>query len=413
MRRSTDRRKCLALLAAATLPLPRAARAADPLAVEVVNASVPTLCAETDNVYLQFLSAQVRRFKVIAEHPPYAGTIVVDRSAPDFQHCDMSGDPVFKAEPRRVTLYETGGLQLLGYTFLSFWRPNTVPVRVGQRVENGLHLLQLFTKYRQRTEEVLVVYPPDGYWRARPLPPPHLGYSAYGSSLLVGPVEPSARPFVDIREIAFDPATLTFRLALARAGTATLHVEAVDEEHIEIAIGLDPAVAPPLPFAALRSMFVTETNADVAQVSWRTPGGKAYEVAPIMSFQRADALELWAGRRLRDRPGDGLPPRRGHRVPRRPPPPVPPQHERARHGVAGFRWGPPVARMSEATFGKGAGTDRDSAPAYGLRSCGLRGPNTFGFERHGQACPGHPNRVARPCRIYRGRRDKPGDDRGV
>ena len=55
------------------------------------------------------------------------------------------------------------------------------------------------------------------------------------------------------------------------------------------------------PFAALRSMFVTETNADVAQVAWRTPGGKAYEAAPIMSFQRADALELWAGRRLPSR----------------------------------------------------------------------------------------------------------------
>jgi hypothetical protein len=301
MRRSTDRRECLALLAAATLPLPRVARAAPPLAVEVVNASVPTLCAETDNVYLQFLSAEVRRFKIVAEHPPYAGTIVVDRSAPDFQRCDMSGDPVFKAEPRRVTLYETGDLQLIGYTFSSFWRPNTVPVRVGQRVENGLHLLQLFTKYRQRTEEVLVVYPPDGYWRARPLPPPHLGYSAYGSSFLVGPVEPAARPFVDIKEIAFDPATLTFRLTLARAGTATLHVEAVDEEHIEIATGLDPGVAPPLPFAALRSMFVTETNNDTAEATWLTPGARAFATAPVMDFHRDTVTEFRAGRRLPSR----------------------------------------------------------------------------------------------------------------
>jgi len=48
-------------------------------------------------------------------------------------------------------------------------------------------------------------------------------------------------------------------------------------------------------------MFVTETNADVAQVAWRAPGGKAYEVAPVMAFRRADALELWAGRRLPSR----------------------------------------------------------------------------------------------------------------
>jgi hypothetical protein len=306
MPRKIDRRKCLALLAAAPLPLSRAARAAEPLAVEAVNASVPTLCAETDNVYLQFLSAEVRRFKIVAEHPSYAGTIVADRSAPDFQHCDMSGDPVFKAEPRRVTLYETGELQLIGYTFTSFWRPNAVPVRVGQRVENGLHLLQLFTKYRQHTEEVLVVYPPDGYWRARPLPPPHLGYSAYGSSFLFGPVEPTARPFVDFREIAFDPSTLTFRLALARGGAATLHVESVDEEHIALAAGLDPAIAS-LPFAALRSMFVTETNADTAEATWLSPGARAFATAPVMDFRRATVLDFRAGRRLPSRHNTSAP----------------------------------------------------------------------------------------------------------
>jgi hypothetical protein len=306
MRRSIDRRECLAFLATATLPLPRPARAAEPLAVDVVNASVPTLCAETDNVYLRFLSAEVRRFKIVVEHPSYAGTIVADRSAPDFRHCDMSGDPVFKAEPRRVTLYETGDVQLVGYTFTSFWHPNTVPVRVGQLVENGLHLLQLFTKYRQRTEEVLVLYPPDGYWRARPLPPPHLGYSAYGSSFLLGPVEPTSRPFVDIREIAFDPAALTFRLALARGGGASLRVEAVDEEHIELAATLDPAVAP-LPFAALRSMFVTETNADTAEATWLSRGARAFATAPVMDFQRASVTEFRAGRRLPSRHNTSAP----------------------------------------------------------------------------------------------------------
>jgi hypothetical protein len=307
MRRRIDRRKCLALFAAATLPLPRAARAAELLAVEAVNASVPTLCAETDNVYLQFLSAEVRRFEIVAEHPAYAGTIVADRSAPDFRHCDMSGDPAFKAEPRRVTLYETLDLQLVGLTFSSFWRPAAVPVRVGQRVENGLHLLQLFTKYRQRTEEVLVIYPPDGYWRARPLPPPHLGYSAYGSSFLLGPVEPTARPFVDIKEIAFDPATLTFRLALGRGGSAGLRVEAVDEEHIALAATLDPAVAPPLPFAALRSMFVTDTNADTAEATWLAPGARAFATAPVMDFRRATVTEFRAGRRLPSRHNTSAP----------------------------------------------------------------------------------------------------------
>jgi hypothetical protein len=281
--------------------------AAESLAVEVVNASVPTLCTETDNVYLKLVSPQVREFAIEAAHPAYAGTIAVDRTAPDFRNCDMSGDPVHRAEPRRVTIYETGDLQLVGHTFPSFWRPNTVPVRVGARVETSLHLIQLFVKFKERTEEVLVLYPADGYWRARPLPPEQLSYSAYGSSFLIGPIETEGRPFVDIKDIAFDPATLTFRLAFARGGEASLHVDAVDREHIALAVKFDAPVAAARPFAALRSMFVTEINADVAQVAWRTPGALAFEVAPVMAFRRADALELWAGRRLPSRHNTSAP----------------------------------------------------------------------------------------------------------
>jgi hypothetical protein len=285
---------------------PGCAFAADPLAVEVVNASTPTLCAETDNVYLKLTSAAVRRFVIEATHPAYAGTIVADRTAPDFRNCDMSADPVHRAEPRRVTIYETGDLQLIGHTFPSFWRPGTVPVRVGSRVETGLHLIQLFVKFKERTEEVLVLYPADGYWRARPLPPEHLSYSAYGSSFLIGPVETQGRPFVDIRDIAFDAATLTFHLAFARGFGATLRLDAVDREHITLDVTFASAIEA-RPFAALRSMFVTEINADVAQVAWRAPGAKAYETAPIMSFGRADALELWAGRRLPSRHNTSAP----------------------------------------------------------------------------------------------------------
>jgi hypothetical protein len=280
--------------------------AADAVPVTVENASTPTLCAETDNVYLKLTSSAVRRFTVEAVHPAYAGTIVADRTAPDFRHCDMSADPAHPAEPRRVTLYETADMQLVGHAFPSFWRPATVPVRVGGRVETGLHLLQLYTKFKERTEEVLVLYPADGYWRARPLPPEHLSYSAYGSSFLIGPVETAGRPFVDIRDVAFDPAARAFHLVFARGGAATLRLDAVDREHLVLDVTLDRAVAAG-PFAALRSMFVTETNADVAQAAWLVPGGKAWEVAPIMAFGRVDVTELWAGRRLPSRHNTSAP----------------------------------------------------------------------------------------------------------
>jgi hypothetical protein len=285
-----------------------AARAADALAVDVVNASEPTLCAETDNVYLKLQSGEARRFTVEAAHPAYVGTIVKDQWAPDFTSCDMSADPSFKFEKRRLTIYETEEWQLVGLTFPSFWRPNQIPVRVGNRVETGFHLLQLWTRYQERAEEVLVLYPADGYWRARPLPPQNLRWSAYGSSFLIGPVETSGRPFVDIKDVAFDPATRTFSVNFARGGSATLRLDKLDQDRIVIDVALDaPIVGADRPFAALRSMFVTEGNADVAHVGWRGKGSAEWLQIPVMNFSRAGAAELWAGRTVPSRHNTSAP----------------------------------------------------------------------------------------------------------
>jgi hypothetical protein len=115
--------RCARELALALLLLGASyAQAADSLAVDVVNASEPTLCAEKDNVYLKLQSGDVRRFTIEAAHPAYAGTIAVDRWAPDFANCDMGADPAFKFEKRRLTIYETEEWQLVGLTFPSFWR---------------------------------------------------------------------------------------------------------------------------------------------------------------------------------------------------------------------------------------------------------------------------------------------------
>jgi hypothetical protein len=294
----------LALLVGAT---GEPSRAADDLAVDVINASEPTLCAEKDNVYLKLVSGEVRHFTIEAVHPAYIGTIVVDRSAPDFRNCDMSKDPVHKSEPRRVTLYESGEWQLVGLTFPSFWRPNQVPVRVGSRVENGLHLLQLWTRTHDLSQEVLVLYPADGYWRARPPAPTQLRWTAYGSSFLIGPVETEGRPLVDIKEIVFDPATRTFRLIFVRGGEATLRLASVDQERVTLDVALNVPVGGERPFAALRSMFVTEVNADVTQVAWRTKDGPAWRQEPVMTFGRASAVEIWAGRTLPSRHNTSAP----------------------------------------------------------------------------------------------------------
>ena len=84
-----------------------AAFAADDVAVDVQNASEPTLCAEKDNVYLKLASPEVRQFKIESVHPNYIGTIVVDRSAFDLHNCpDLAATPYITEKPRRITIYE-------------------------------------------------------------------------------------------------------------------------------------------------------------------------------------------------------------------------------------------------------------------------------------------------------------------
>jgi hypothetical protein len=295
----------LALLLAPLLATPLAAEA---LAVDVVNESEPTLCAESDNVFLNLVSPAVRRFTVEARHPAYIGALVADRAAPDFTRCDFAAPAPTPqaAAPRRITIYESEEWQLVGHVFPHFWRSKQVPVQVGDRVERGLHLVQLWKRHQERAEEILVIYPPDGYWRARPLPPPHLRWTAYGSSFLIGPVEIADRPVVDLDSIAFDPATLTFRLAFARGGTATLRLDTLDDDRITLAVELAAPIAAN-PFAALRSMYVAEINADVARLAWRGKDAKAWSEAPVMDFARASAVELWAGRSVPSRHNTSAP----------------------------------------------------------------------------------------------------------
>ncbi len=275
--------------------------------VEIINASTPTQCAEEDNVYIKLQGDQVRRFTVEARHPAYVGTIVTDRWDPDFTNCNMPGIAAYRFERRRQTIYETEDWQLVGLTFPSFWRPNSVPVRVGERTETGFHLLQLWTRFQERAEEVLVLYPTDGYWRARPLAPQNLRASAYGSSFLVGPVEEQGRPLVDLKEVVFDPASRTFSLSFARGGAATLRLDTLDQQRIGLEVTLEPPVGPDQPFAALRSMHVSDTNSDVARVGWRTPASPLWQDAEVMSFQRARAVEFWSGRRILSRHNTSAP----------------------------------------------------------------------------------------------------------
>jgi hypothetical protein len=303
----------LLLCALALLGLPTVGRAEDGRAVtvEVKNLSEPVRCAEKDNIYLPFQQPAggpaIRSFRIEVLHPAYIGTLAADRQAPDWDQCSMAGDPGFQSQPRQMVLAETDRYRLMGYTYPSLWRPDSVKVRIGDKTEDGVHLLQLWLKRGDHAEEVLVVYPQDGYWRGRPLTPSNLKNTAYGSSFLVGPVEMDGRPIVALKDIAFDPSAGSFHMDFLRGGGATLALKSVDQERMLLEVSFDTTAPAHQPFAALRSMYVTETNADAARVAWVEPDGKGWGEAPVMSFSGGPARELWLGRSLPSRHNTSAP----------------------------------------------------------------------------------------------------------
>ncbi|HET9646023.1 MAG TPA: hypothetical protein VFP68_22325 [Burkholderiaceae bacterium] len=287
---------CLALL-----PESVAAAPIDGVAVNVVNESEPVLCAEKDNVAVSFAGPDVRSFRIEAAHPIYLSSGHRNNWEPDWTACEMSDDPVFTVQhgqQRQVTLYRAADLQIIGHTFKTFWRPAAAVVRIGNRVEKNLHLLQVHVRRAGHKEEVLVLYPQDGYWRARPLSPRSLWATdtPFGSSFLVGPVEMQGRPVVDIQEVRFEPQTRTFTLQFRRGGKGTLKLASVDENRLILEVKFDQGIDS-VPFAMLRSMYITEFNNDVAHIALRERGAKGWREENIMKFDRATVTDVWAGRR--------------------------------------------------------------------------------------------------------------------
>jgi hypothetical protein len=288
---------CWVMAFGLTQPTPTRAASLEGLAVEVVNQSEPVLCAEKDNVAIAMSSKEVRSFRIEAAHPVYLSAAQRDNWEADWTACDMSADPAFAppAPPRRVTFYEEVDLWLVGYTFPAFWRPAIATVRVGDRLEKGLHLIQVWLLRPDGAEEILVLYPQDGYWRARPMAPPTMRTTAYGSSFLIGPIEAEGRPIVKIREVVFEPKTRTFTLHFERGGSATLTLVKADTNRLALDVAFDKPIAGG-PFTMLRSMYVTDFNNDVSRIAVREKGAKGWREQGIMAFTRATATDVWAGR---------------------------------------------------------------------------------------------------------------------
>jgi hypothetical protein len=269
----------------------------DGLAVDVRNESEPVLCAEKDNIAISFSNKNVRSFRIEAAHPVYLSSGMRDNFEADWTACDMTSEPNYAApgEPKKVTLYEEPALWIVGYRFPAFWRPTTAVVRIGDRVDNSIHLIQVWLRRTDGAEEVLVLYPQDGYWRPRPMAPPTMRNTAYGSSFLVGPIDYEGRPHVKIKEVDFDPATRNFALIFEKGGSANVKIVKVDTNRIALDVSFDQGISGS-PFAMLRSMYITEFNNDAARIAVRENGARGWREDNIMKFDHARATDVWIGR---------------------------------------------------------------------------------------------------------------------
>lgn len=259
----------------------------------VENASTPTQCAEFDNVYYTLTNPKVGRFEITTSAPVYLADLKQDSTGPDFANCEaMKDDPKNKFTPKKLTLYEDDEIRVVGHTYAESWRARGAEVIVGKIDESDLHLVQWFQKFEGEFYEFLVVYPFDGYWRAKPIPTEAFPNAAYGTSFLVGPIEHQHRPIVDIAKLKIDPQARAFRMTFARGGVGEIRIRSADRKAIVLDVTVDglPTGDPQVPFAGIRSMFVTETNADTARVNWKTGAGLFNE--PVMTFKGANASEV-------------------------------------------------------------------------------------------------------------------------
>lgn len=274
-------------------------------AVKVVNATRPTQCAEEDNVYVKLEGEGVRRLRIEARHPSYMAKLATDNYEPDFSNCNFDPsshptDPKYTFLPKRVVLWESDRFLMIGNTHETFWRPNKVDFTVGDEVTREVHLVQVYLKDKGEPKlgrhQFLVLYPPDGYWRAKPIPTLPLNYGVYGTSFLVGPIEEAGRPVVELAKVEFVPSRMTFLLAYRDGSRGEMKIAEVSRDRVALDYSHDRALENHKPVAAIRSMYVLPEKSDTAEVSWRPLRKRTLVTRPLPAFTSERALEVNFGR---------------------------------------------------------------------------------------------------------------------
>lgn len=231
-----------------------------------VNYSVPTVCAEEDNVNVPVLG-QATAFDIFASHPTYAYT--ESDCTPDFSNCEPSG-PVYSFDPATVELFNDGTLIVEAVREAEYWRPQGMHVSVvgsPEFAENAT-FVRLYLKIEDAAEwpQILVIYA-DGNVRLIPHPPEGFPSVCFGTSVIVGPAQPAPRPLAEIESVSFDPSNRQFLADYRAGGSSKISVQSVSRAAIRVEVQVQYGELDQ-PLAVFRSMFVAEDNADATRIRW-------------------------------------------------------------------------------------------------------------------------------------------------
>lgn len=130
--------------------------------------------------------------------------------------------------------------------------------RISQRIPGTSYYPQVFVLYQ------------DGNSRILTFPPPRLESSwiPFGSSVIIGPSDPNVvRPYAAISRVDINVAELKMTLHYQAGGQAVIMLMANRSSTVLKVINITYAGNASLPFATLRSMWVTDGNSDADRIA--------------------------------------------------------------------------------------------------------------------------------------------------
>ena len=241
----------------------------DDVCVILGNDSVPTLCAEEDNVNMPFYGMP-SRFVIEATHPEYVVTGY--GCDPNFTNCPPPSGDDYEFTPAQLKLYDNGIWVVWAYRQSRFWRPRgMIASKVGGSSLNDAHYIAVSKKVAGENSwpQFLVLYC-DGNLRLIPHPPAGHASVCFGASVIVGPAEPSERPIAEISSVSYEPSGNTLTVTYYAGGSAELNMS-VDRTMASVTVDVNYPTDE-LAFTTFRSMFVEQGNCDTAKVAFWDDG---------------------------------------------------------------------------------------------------------------------------------------------